>query len=88
VNPRKVVEKGYYPCTKNILYVRIFCDPLGINISSPSEALHTILLGHDTRLLNAFARLEKSKLINQAQEDNDEDSSEDEEDSVKNRGNE
>jgi len=34
---------------------------LGINISTPPEALHAILLGHGTRLLNAFARLEKEK---------------------------
>jgi len=34
---------------------------LGINISIPPEVLHAILLGHDTHLLNAFARLEKEQ---------------------------
>jgi len=56
INPGKVVEMGYYPCMENILYDLTFCDPLGINISTPCpEALHVILLG--THLLNAFARL-------------------------------
>jgi len=55
------VEMGYYPCMENILYDLTFCDPLGINISTPPEALHAILLGHGTRLLNAFARLEKEQ---------------------------
>jgi len=61
INPGKVVEMGYYPCMENILYDLTFCDPLGINISTPPESLHAILLGHGTRLLNAFARLEKEK---------------------------
>jgi len=74
--PQKVVEMGYYPCIENILYDLTFCDPLGINISTPPEALHAILLGHGTRLLNAFARLEKEK------KDVEEDS-EDEEDEEK-----
>ena len=52
---------GYYPCMENILYDLTFCDPLGINISTPPEALHAILLGHGTHLLNAFARLEKEQ---------------------------
>jgi len=52
---------GYYPCMENILYDLTFCDPLGINISTPPEALHAILPGHGTHLLNAFARLEKEK---------------------------
>jgi len=55
------VEMEYYPCMENILYDLTFCDPLGINISTPPEALHAILLGHGTCLLNAFARLEKEK---------------------------
>jgi len=50
---------GYYPSMENTLYDLIFCDALGINISTPPEALHAILLGHGTCLLNAFARLEK-----------------------------
>jgi len=61
IKPDKVVEMGYYPCMENILYDLTFCDPLGINISTPPEALHAILLGHGTCLLNAFARLEKEK---------------------------
>ena len=52
---------GYYPCMENILYDLTFCDPLGINVSTPPEALHGILLGHGTHLLNAFARLEKEQ---------------------------
>jgi len=55
INPGKVVEMGYYPCMEKILYDLTFCDPLGINISTPPEALHAILLGHGTHLLNAFA---------------------------------
>jgi len=43
INPGKVVEIGYYPCMENILYDLTFCDPLGINISTPPEALHAIL---------------------------------------------
>jgi len=46
---------------ENILYDLTFCDPLGINISTNPEALHAILLGHGTHLLNAFARLEKEQ---------------------------
>jgi len=42
-------------------YDLTFCDPSGINISTPPEALHAILLGHGTCLLNSFARLEKEK---------------------------
>jgi len=52
---------GYYPCMENILYDLTFCDPLGIIISTPPEALHAILLGHGTHLLNAFARLQKEQ---------------------------
>ena len=46
--PAIVVNMGYHPCTENILYELTFCDPLGINISTPPEALHAILLGHNT----------------------------------------
>ena len=67
---------GYYPCMENFLYDLTFCDPLGVNISTPPEALHAIVLGHGTHLLNAFARLEKEK------KDVDDDS-EDEEDEEK-----
>jgi len=55
INPGKVVEMGYYPYMENILYDLTFCDRLGINISSPPEALHAILFCHGTHLLNAFA---------------------------------
>jgi hypothetical protein len=44
--PQDVVKMGYYACTENILYELTFCDPLGINISTPPEALHAIQLGH------------------------------------------
>jgi len=52
---------GYYPCIENILYDLTFCDPLGINISTPPEALHDILLGHGTPLFNVFARFENEQ---------------------------
>jgi len=54
---------------------------LGINISTPPEALHAILLGHGTRLLNAFARLEKEKK-EQKQKKKKDDEEEDEEEDV------
>jgi len=38
LKPEKVVEMGCYPCIENILYDLTFCDPLGINISTPPEA--------------------------------------------------
>jgi len=86
IKPGKVVEMGYYPCRENIRYDLRFCDPLGINISTPPEALHAILLGHGTRLLNAFARLEKEKKEqkqkkkkNDEEEDEEEDIEEDDE---------
>jgi len=74
INPGKVVEMGYYTCMENILYDLTFCDPLGINISTPPEALHAILLGHGTHLLNAFARLETEQ-----KKDEEEDIEEDDE---------
>jgi len=59
---------------------------LGINISTPPEALHAIVLGHGTHLLNAFARLEKEKKEqkqkkkkNDEEEDEEEDIEEDDE---------
>jgi len=61
INPGKVVEMGFYPCMENILYDLTFCDPLGINISTPPVDLHAILLRHGTRLLNALARLVKEQ---------------------------
>jgi len=84
-DPKKVIEKGYYPCVENILYKNLtFCDPLGINISSPPEALHAMLLGHGTRLLNAFARVENIKSKEQEiQEDAEEESLEEEKDEDK-----
>jgi len=75
------VEMGYYFCMENILYDLTFCDPLGINISTPPEALHAILLGHGTHLLNAFARLEKEKK-EQKQKKKKDDEEEDEEEDV------
>ena len=60
-HPDIVAQMGYHPCTENIMYDLTFCDPLGINISTPPEVLHAILLGHGTRLLNAFARLQQIK---------------------------
>jgi len=66
---------------ENILYDLTFCDPLGINISTPSEALHAILPGHGTRLLNVFARLEKEKK-EQKQKKKKNDEEEDEEDDI------
>jgi hypothetical protein len=87
--PEKVVEKGYYPCLENIFYDLTFCDPLGINISTPPEALHAILLGHGTRLLNAFARLEQEKKDTKKKQnkekDEDEESGEEDEDEKKKR---
>jgi len=56
-----VVEMGYYSCIENIIYDLTICDPLGINISRPPEALHAILLHHSTHLFNVFARLEKEQ---------------------------
>jgi len=68
---------------ENIHYDLTFCDPLGINISTPPEALHAILLGHGTHLLNAFARLEKEqkekKKKDDGEEEEDQDSEEEEE---------
>jgi len=64
-----------------MLYDLTFCDPLGINISTPPEALHAILLGHGTCLLNAFARLEKEKK-EQKQKKTKDDEEEDEEEDV------
>jgi len=61
IKPDKVVEMEYYPCMENILYDVTFCDLLGINISTPPEALNAILLGHGIHLLNAFAILEKEQ---------------------------
>jgi len=52
---------GYYPYNEDILYDLTFCDPLGLNISTPPEALCAILLGHGTHLSNAFARLETER---------------------------
>jgi len=83
IDPIKVVKMGYYPCMENILYDLIFCDPLGVNISTPPEALHAILLGHGTRLLNAFARLEKGekeprRMKDKEEEENEESEEEDE----------
>jgi len=80
INPRKVVEMGYYPCMENILYDLTFCDPVGINSSTPPEALHAILLGHGTRLLNAFPRLEKEQKKQKEKKKKDEDEEEEEED--------
>jgi len=83
-DPKKVAEKGYYLCVETILYDLTFCNPLGINISSPPEALHAILLGHGTRLLNAFARVESIKSKEQEiQEDAEEEILEEEEDEDK-----
>ena len=59
--PEVAVKMGYYPCTENILYELECCDPLGTNISTPPEALHAIQLGHFTRVLNAFAKLERKR---------------------------
>jgi len=81
INPGKVVEMGYYPCMEYIFYDLTFCDPLGINISTPPEALHAILPGHGTRLLNAFARLEKEKK-EQKQKKKKEEEEEDEEEDI------
>jgi len=82
INPGKVVEMGYYPCRENILYDLTFCDPLGINISTPPEALHAILLGHgSTHLLNAFARLEKEKKEQKPKKKKDDEEEDEEEDS-------
>jgi len=85
-NPGKVAEMGYYPCIDNILYDLTFFDPLGINISTPPKALHAILLGHGTHLLNAFARLEKEqkeqkekKKKNDGEEDEEQDTEEEDE---------
>jgi len=61
-DPSKRLGKGYYPCTENIMHDLTFSDPLGINISSPPETLHVILLAHRTRLLSAFARVGNVKL--------------------------
>jgi len=61
INPGKVVEMGYYHCMENILYDLTFCDLLGINISTPPEDLHAILLGHGTGLLNALQDWKKNK---------------------------
>ena len=75
----KVVEMGYYPCMENILYDLTFCDPLGINISTPPEALHAILLGHGTCLLNAFATLEKEQKEKKKKDDGEEEEEQDSE---------
>jgi len=56
-----MVEMGNYCYIKYIFYDLTFCDPLGINIPTPPEALHVISLGHGTHLLNTFARLEKEQ---------------------------
>jgi len=66
---------------ENILYDLTFCDPLGINISTPPEALHAILLVHGTCLLNAFARLEKEKK-EQKQKKKKDDGEEEEEENI------
>ena len=60
IKPDKVVQMGYYPCIENILYDLTFCDPLGINISTPPEALHAILLGHGWyQLIKCFCKIGK-----------------------------
>jgi len=69
----------FYPCMENILYVLTFCDPLGINILTPPEALHAILLGHGTHLLNAFARLEKEQKEKKKKDDGEEEEEQDSE---------
>jgi len=58
-----------------------FCDPLGIKISTPPEALHAILLGHGTHLLNAFARLEKEQKEQKEKKKKDDGEEEEEQDS-------
>jgi len=65
---------------ENILYDLTFCDPLGINISTPPEAFHAILLGHGTCLLNAFARLEKEQKEQKEKKKKDDGDGEEEED--------
>jgi len=72
---------GYYPCNENILYDLTFCDPLGLNISTPPEALHAILLGRGTHLSNAFARLEteREEKNNEGEEEKEQDSEDEEE---------
>jgi len=57
-NPCKVVEKAYYPCIEKVLYDLTFCNPLGINMFSHLRlCCLQFILGHRTRLLNAFARV-------------------------------
>ena len=70
---------GYYPCIENILYDLTFCDPLGINISTPPVAMHAILLGHGTHLLNVFARLEKEQKEKKKKDDGEEEEEQDSE---------
>jgi len=79
---QSILEKWWWdiiPAWK--IFVMTFCDPLGINISTPPDALHAILLGHGTHLLNAFARLEKEQKEKKRKDDRekvDEEDSEEE----------
>jgi len=45
---------------------------IGNQISTPPKALHAILLGHGTHLLNAFARLEKEQKEKKKKDDGEE----------------
>jgi len=56
---------------------------LGIKISTPLEALHAILLGHGTHLLNAFARLEKEQREKKKKNDGEEEEEQDSEEEDK-----
>jgi len=67
---------------KTIFFLFFFSATLSSSSFSTSpEALHAILLGHGTGLLNAFARLEKEKK-EQKQKKKKDDEEEDEEEDI------
>jgi len=85
------MEMGYHPCIENILYDLTFCDPMGINISTPSEVcMHFTWSWYP--LLNAFARFEKEqkeqkkkKKKNDGEEEEEQDTEEEEEENHQKR---
>jgi len=56
-----IKENGYYPLKDNIFHKLQFCSEYGINLSTPVEPLHCILLGIFIWLLQGLNHFRRKK---------------------------